>query len=133
MAQYSDLFVATPGEAPLVASTEAPFDRWHSVSLKDVLELEWMAFAAAARTDVFDEPLVEEATRVVRPMTRHVVQRLAALEPEERRSLAEAWKTAADNFAQWPLEAVERVLNELSELATRASREGKAVLYLATW
>ena len=133
MGQCSDLFVATPGEAPLVASTAEPFERWHSVSFKDVLELEWMAFAAAARTDVFDEPLVEGADRVVRPMTRHVVKKLAALEPEERRSLAAAWKTAADTFAQWPLEAVERVLFELSELASRASREGKAVLYLATW
>jgi acyl-CoA reductase-like NAD-dependent aldehyde dehydrogenase len=130
---YSDLFVAAAGEAPLVASVEERFDRWHSVSLKDVLELEWMALAKAARTDVFEEPLVEERSCVVRPMTHHVLQRLATHDAAQRRTLAEAWKAAADNFAQWPVEAVERVVTELEDLARRASREGKAVLYLATW
>jgi hypothetical protein len=129
----SDLFVATPGEARQLAAAESPFVRWHSVSLKDVLELEWLAFAKAARTDIFEEPLVEEDARIVRPMTRHVVQRLATLEGEERRSLAEAWKAEAHAFAAWPLEAVERVLEELKALASRAKAEGKAVLYLATW
>ena len=130
---YSDLFVATPGEAPQVASVDERFDRWHSVSLKNVLELEWMAFAKVARTEIFDEPLVEDKTCVVRPMSRHMLQRLATLEPQTRRELATAWKAEADAFAQWPVEAVERVLGELKDLADRASREGKAVLYLATW
>jgi hypothetical protein len=130
---YSDLFVATPGEAPQLAAAEQPYRRWYSVSLKHVLELEWLAFAKAARTDVFEEPLVEEGSHVVRPMTRHVLQRLATLDPVERTSLAEAWKAEAEAFAKWPLEAVERVLEELKDLAGRASREGKAVLYLASW
>lgn len=130
---YSDLFVATPGDAPQLATADDAFARWHSVSLKDVLELEWMALAKAARTDVFEEPLVEDPSCVVRPMTRHVLARLAGLEPKERTSLAEAWKAEAEAFARWPLEAVERVLSELKDLAERASREGKAVLYLASW
>jgi hypothetical protein len=130
---YSDLFVATPGEAPQVATLDERFERWHSVSLKNVLELEWLALARAARTDVFEEPLVEEKSCVVRPMTRHVLQRLAGLQPAERTSLATEWKSHAERFAAWPLEAVERVLRELEDLAARASREGKAVLYVATW
>ena len=125
----SDLFVATPGEAPQLAASDDPFVRWHSLSLKDVLELEWLALQRAARTDVFDEPLVEEPHAVVRPMTRHVVQRLAALEPEALTALAGAWQ--AEAFPAWPLEAVERVLVELQALAARARREGRAVLYLS--
>ncbi|MBK7859512.1 MAG: hypothetical protein IPJ65_12990 [Archangiaceae bacterium] len=130
---YSDLFVATPGEAPQLVTEQEPFRRWHSVSIKDVLEREWLAFAKAARTDVFEEPLVDDRTHVVRPITRHVLQRLAQLDPAERTSLAQAWKAESERLSHWPVEAVERVLTELKDLAERASREGKAVLYLATF
>jgi len=123
----SDLFVATPGEAPQLAASPDPFSTWPSVSLKHVLELEWLGFARAARTDVFDEPLVEEPGCVVRPMTRHVIQRLASQSPDDREALARAWQ--AEAFPQWPVAAVERVLEELKQLAARAKREGKAVLY----
>lgn len=124
----SDLFVATPGEAPQLAASEDPFARWHSVSLKDVLELEWLGLAKAARTDVFEEPLFDEKGCTVRPMTRHVLQRLAELSSEGRAALAVAWK--AEAFSAWPVEAIERVLEELEGLAERARGEGKALLYL---
>ena len=133
MGQYSDFFVAAPGEALQLAADVDPFSRWHSVSIKHVLELEWLALARAVRTDVLDEPLEESKSHVVRPMTRHVLQKLAGLPEAERRSLAEAWRAEAEQLSGWPVEAVERVLEELKDLAGRASREGKAVLYLATW
>ncbi len=124
---FSDLFVATPGEAPQLAASEDPYAVWPSVSLKHVLELEWLGFARAARTDVFDEPLVDEGGCVVRPMTRHVLQRLVSQSADERAALARAWQQAA--FPAWPVQAVERLLEELRALAARARREGKAILY----
>jgi nitrate reductase assembly molybdenum cofactor insertion protein NarJ len=64
---------------------------------------------------------------------RAILEAENALPEAERRALAESWRREAEQLAQWPVEAVERVLEELKDLAGRASREGKAVLYLATW
>jgi hypothetical protein len=135
VAQYSDLFVAAESDAQAVATADDAFERWHSVSLKDVLELEWMAFAKAARTDVFGEPLFldESAGRVVCAMTEHVQAKLAAIADDDRRSLARDWRKHAENFAAWPDEAVDRALAGVCELARRARDEHKSVLYLASW
>jgi hypothetical protein len=135
VAQYSDLFVAAESDAQAIATADDAFERWHSVSLKDVLELEWMAFAKAARTDVFGEPLFldEGAGRAVCAMTEHVQAKLAALTGEDRRSLARDWRKHAENFAGWPDDAVDRALAEVCALAQRANAEQKSVLYLASW
>jgi hypothetical protein len=135
VAQYSDLFVAAESDAQAIATADDAFERWHSVSLKDVLELEWMAFAKAARTDVFGEPLFldEDGGRVVCAMTGHVQQKLAVMAPPERLELARSWRKHAENFAAWPDEAVDRALAEVCALAQRALTEQQSVLYLASF
>jgi hypothetical protein len=135
VAQYSDLFVAAESDAQAIATADDAFERWHSVSLKDVLELEWMAFAKAARTDVFGEPLFldQDGGRVVCAMTEHVQRRLAAIAVDERRALARTWRSHAENLAAWPDEAMDRALAEVCALAQRALAEQKSVLYLASF
>jgi hypothetical protein len=134
---YSDLFVAAPADADALARSNEPYARWHSVSIKGVLEMEWQAFAKVLRTDLFTEPLYEEKEegggRVILGFTEHVQAQLASMTSQERLALSRKWKWEAEAMHAWPLESVERVLAEVCDLAHKATEEGRAVLYLVTF
>jgi hypothetical protein len=137
---YTLLYIAAPADAEAVGCDEDAADRWPSVWLKHVGDLElvqlWSAVAdlppEPGRTLMGDLLFQggEDGPFVMRVPERFVAA-LASLEAERVPAIAAAWGRS-EELADWRPEELAGVVGELREFAQRAVASGQAVLQVAT-
>lgn len=137
MGVLTDFVVADLAEAQTVCDSSCPCQDFDGFDAKGIDTVKLGTLHAILRGEVYshsgdtvlcsggeDGPWVFE-------VPPELMQRLAALTAQQLEVTARTWAATEEfspRYDDWPLEAVQEVLNELAALCKRAVTQGKSVL-----
>jgi hypothetical protein len=136
MGVLTDFVVADLADAQKVCDSSCPYQDFDGFAAKGINTFKLDALHAILRGEAgppIDATVCSggEDGPWVFEVPRDLVQRLAALTAQQLEVVARQWAATEEfspRYDNWPLEAVQEVLNELATLCNRAVTQGKSVL-----
>jgi hypothetical protein len=140
---YTDWFIADKDEASAIASIitteEHSFADWPHLQVKGIIAVDLMTLWAILRREPYDPPRSVAGELLFQgseegPFAFEVeatfIEALANV-PKEKIILSAAAWAKTEELSDWPVPALEEIIDEFVEFARRARAEGKPVLEMA--
>lgn len=137
MGVLTDFVVADLADAQKVCDSSAPYRDFDGLDAKGIDPVKLDTLLAVLRGEAF-HPVTHnllssrgEEGPWVFEVPPDLVQRLAALTAQQLEVTARQWAATEEfspRYDNWPLEAVQEILNELAALSKRAVAQSKSIL-----